>query len=423
DLGIRYQARFSPALDETITVQHGKNTDGFGRVYRAYVTQDMTATQYGSSNQDSDVAIQGPSGAGATESSGSQTGLDGPVGDSGGVDYRAAQSFQMSAAGAISQFTFTLTANTGSPTGDLGWEIRDNNAGKPGSTVLESGSIANASVTASAQNTVNITNGAYLAASTTYWLVLYSTVANEATNNKWNWQAKLSGTYANGNRAYSSNGGTSWTTDAVDHTFTVTTSAVTSNDSLAQGVQVSSVTNVKSVKLWLRKSGTPAGNLTVKIETDSSGSPSGTVVTNGTSATVAASSLATSYGWIEFTFSTPPSLSASTQYHLVLETTDTQSNTNYVEWGADGSSPSYASGEMKHERSATWSAESKDAVFKVISDGIEYINPVMVDWWSSTRADMVAQAGDSGGADGDTKSTFKCKASAGFADVTVEVVI
>jgi hypothetical protein len=422
DCRIRYQARFSPALDETTTVEHGNLADGFGRKFAAYVTQNKTATEYASSNQDSDVELQGTSGAGAVTDSGAQSGSNGYIGDDGGTDYRTSQSFTMSALGRLTQFTFTLGANTGTPAGNMGWEIRDNNAGVPGSTVLTSGTIPNASVVASSINTVNVSSGPILQSATTYHLVLYSTTANEATNNRWNWTLSVAGSYANGSRSFSTNAGSSWTNQAaVDCTFTVTTSAVTPNEKLAQGFQVTDAGTVSSVKLWLKKVGSPTGNLTVKIQTNNAGSPSGSTITNGTSATVAASSLSTSYGYITFTFSTPPSLSAATQYHIVLETADSQSNTNYVVWGADGSTPSYASGEMKRERSAAWSAESKDAVFQVVADGLQYIQPVNVDYYTSTLADMVAQAGDTSGTDIDTKSTFKCKAAAGFADIVVEI--
>jgi hypothetical protein len=426
DNRVRYQKRYSPALDETTTIEHGRNLSGFGRKYAAYVTQQLTLTEYGSANQDSDVQLQGQNYAGETESSGAQTGSFSAIGDSGGSEFRSAQSFQLANGGRLSQFKFTLVASGGSPVGDMGWQIRTDSGGSgptnAGTSVLASGTIPNASVVPSAVNTVNVTNGPVLSPSTTYWIVLIANSA-QSSNVAWRWDADTTPTYADGQGAFSSNAGTSWTQDGRDHTFEVTVAAITANDKLSQGIQISSVDTAQSVKLWLKKVGSPTGNLTVKIQTDNAGSPSGTTITNGTSNTVAASSLATSYGWITFTFSTPPSLSAGTQYHIVLETADSQSNTNYVVWGADGSSPSYSSGDMKRERSAVWSSEAKDASFQVVGDGVDYINPVMVDWWSSTKADLVAQAGDSGGSNVATNTTFKCKAAAGFSDLTVEVTL
>lgn len=125
---------------------------------------------------------------------------------------------------------------------------------------------------------------------------------------------------------------------------------------------------VKSVKLPLIRKGTPPGNLTVKIQTASGSSPSGTTITDGTSGTVAASGLPLALtGWTEFTFSTPPICAVGTTYWIVLETTDADSATNFVLWGADGSSPSYADGEMKSYAGA-WAAESKDGVFQVLAE-------------------------------------------------------
>ncbi len=425
DNRIRYQKRFSPALDETTTVEHGQNQVGLGRKVGAYVTGAGTPTEYGSSNQDANVELRGPSSAGSTVTH-SQTGNGRTIGDSGGTEFRAAQSFQLSALGKLTQFTFTLGANVGTPAGNLGWEIRTDSGGSGptngGTTVLASGTIANASVVPSALNTVNVSNSPVLAASTTYWLCLFSTV-NEASNSRWVWEGNNPGSYANGQAADSSNGGTSWSLLTWDMTFGITASAMVAKDKLAQGIQISNNATISKIRLWLKKTGSPTGNLTVKLQTDSGGNPSGTTVSNGTSATVAASSLSTSYGWIEFTFSTHPALSGGVQYHIVLETADSASNSNYVVWGADSSSPSYASGVMKYESSSTWTAESKDAIFQVIAGNVSYINPVKVGWWSSSLADMVNQFGDSSGAAIDTKTTFKCKAAAGFADIVVEVVL
>ena len=416
DNRIRYQARYSPAQNETVTIQHGRNVDGFGRKYAAYVTQNQTITQYGSANQDHDVELQGVSAAGGSIDT-NGTGSTAVLGDNAGTEAWQAQSF-IAAEGRLSQVQIAFGANTGSPSGDCTLKIMEDSGGDPLGTLLHTETFT---IVPSSNNTINISDGPYLDGSSTYWVRLE--VPAQATNVRWNVTCSTSSTYANGTRSLSTNGGSSWTPQSSDMDLVVVTDAITKNDSLAQGIQVDEAVTVQSVRLWLKKVGSPSGNLMVKIETDSSGDPSGTPVTNGTSDTVAASSLGTSYGWITFTFSTPPSLSASTQYHLVLETADSQSDTNYVVWGADASTPGYADGEMMRERSAVWSAESADAIFQVVTDGIEYINPVAVDWYSSTVADMAAQAGDTGGADAGTKTTFKCLAAAGFGDITCEVVL
>src|SRR5262249_4441189 len=80
---------------------------------------------------------------------------------------------------------------------------------------------------------------------------------------------------------------------------------------LGQSFQIGSASPGAHVRLWLDKVGSPTGNLPLKIQTNrGSNGPSGTVVTNGPSQVVAASTLGTSYGWVDFPFATPPSLSA-----------------------------------------------------------------------------------------------------------------
>ena len=143
----------------------------------------------------------------------------------------------------------------------------------------------------------------------------------------------------------------------------------TTKDRLAQSFQIGSASPVSRVRLWLNKVGAPTGNLTLSIQTNGNGGsqPSGTAVTNGTSTPVAISTLGTSYGWVDFTFSTPPNLSAGTTYWLVLDASAAGTSTNYVQWGADGSSPGYANGQMMSQTGGNWSVENKDAVFEVRS--------------------------------------------------------
>ena len=320
-------------------------------------------TEYADTNQDSDIELQGRSYAGGTIDT-TASGFTAVLGDSGGSELMQAQSF-IANEGHISQFVVGFGANTGSPSGDCTWEIQNDSAGDPDGTAIESGTFT---ITPSSNNTINIVDGVYLDGVSTYWLVL--SVPAQATNVSYNVVRSNSSVYANGEHSFSTDGGSSWTPQANDLDVAVTTDTITKNDSLAQGIQVSQNVTVNSIRLWLKKTGSPTDNLTVAIETDNSGDPSGTAVTNGTSATVAASTLAGTYGWIEFTFATDPTIEADTQYHLVLDTTDTQDNADYVEWGADESAPSYANGVMKRERSAVWSSQSADASFEVYGTSI-----------------------------------------------------
>lgn len=134
---------------------------------------------------------------------------------------------------------------------------------------------------------------------------------------------------------------------------------------LAQSFQISSVGWINSARLYLRKVGSPTGTLTLRIETNNSGSPSGTLAHANATTTINEADLDDSqYVMERFTFGTGFYLAASTTYWLVLSTDRAASGSNYVLWGADGTSPGYANGEMKNYAGA-WYAESKDACFDV----------------------------------------------------------
>lgn len=153
-----------------------------------------------------------------------------------------------------------------------------------------------------------------------------------------------------------------------DHTFGDTAT----NTNVSQGFKCNTSSTVTKVRLWLKKVGAPTGNITVSIETDSSGVPSGTSVSNGDSSNVDVSTLTTSYGWIVFTFSTNPSLTAGTQYHLVVKGTFSVSSSNYVDWGVDSYDVIYPNGTMSHYDGTTWTSEPLyNACFEIyITNGL-----------------------------------------------------
>lgn len=101
--------------------------------------------------------------------------------------------------------------------------------------------------------------------------------------------------------------------------------------------------------------------LTVTIETDSAGAPSGTPVTNGTSQTILASSVpwrAASGGeWSSFSFSSNVSLSSGTTYWVVITGSYTTSSTNYIEVSTDTGN-GYASGDSATYNGTSWTGAS-----------------------------------------------------------------
>lgn len=144
------------------------------------------------------------------------------------------------------------------------------------------------------------------------------------------------------------------------------------NTEVSQGFKPNTSSTVTKVRLWLKKTGTPGGTdtITLEIHTDSSGVPSGTPVSNGTSAAVDISdTLTTDYAWVEFTFSTNPSLTSGTQYHLVIVGAFTINSSNYISWGADDYDVIYQDGSMATNDGTTWVTHNHDAIFEVYITG------------------------------------------------------
>jgi len=153
------------------------------------------------------------------------SGTAGGVGNAAGTTYWQAQSYTATAAGEITQITVGHSAPTGSPTGTITIEIRSDSAGAPGS-VLWSGTYTPTTGT----NTIAVSGGPTVSASTLYWIVLRPTSA-QSSNNYWQITASDSSVYSGGNRAYTSNSGSSWTnTSNADLAGSITITANTALD-------------------------------------------------------------------------------------------------------------------------------------------------------------------------------------------------
>ena len=134
-----------------------------------------------------------------------------------------------------------------------------------------------------------------------------------------------------------------------------------------QSFQVAAATKMKAVRVYIKKNAGTPGDITVRIETNSTDKPSGTLVSSDATATISAFTT-TSYGWVTVEFPATFSLSASTTYWIVLKTAAASNDNNYA-WGADASSPTYSSGTMaaSTDGGSTWSAVSAaDAMFRVL---------------------------------------------------------
>jgi hypothetical protein len=100
----------------------------------------------------------------------------------------------------------------------------------------------------------------------------------------------------------------------------------------SQGFKVGAAQTVPFIWAWLCKVGAPVDNVTLRIETDAGGKPSGTPIANGTATPVAGASLTTTGDWIQFVFATPPSLVAGTQYHIAIARSGAVDAAKYYRW-------------------------------------------------------------------------------------------
>jgi hypothetical protein len=139
-----------------------------------------------------------------------------------------------------------------------------------------------------------------------------------------------------------------------------------STQDLAQSFSVSSTSPLTQISLYLKKIGSPA-NITLKIIKDYLGSPSSSSGDVLSSATLSAALLTTSYGWVDVSLSTNPSLTPGTTYWLVLDTSTNSSN--YYNIGANLDN-SYLSGTSKIGAiGSSWTNTGYDSYFRIYLGG------------------------------------------------------
>lgn len=138
----------------------------------------------------------------------------------------------------------------------------------------------------------------------------------------------------------------------------------TARTKLAQGFKVDTAGKVEFVDVKVAKIGTPTGNVWFTIEANSGGVPSNTPL--ATSEKYDVSRLSTTSAFLRFPFRNPVSLSAATQYHLVLQGDFTVSGANHMLWRADTTAATYANGSKAAFDGATWTTDTDDDfLFKI----------------------------------------------------------
>lgn len=138
---------------------------------------------------------------------------------------------------------------------------------------------------------------------------------------------------------------------------------------IGQGFVVPIQTAIHKVKIYLKKIGTPSGQLILKLEMDSSGKPSDAVMSIAENVPV--STVGSSYSLIQFDFATPVRFEPFTAYQFVLEGDSTYDSSfvtgvTAVQLGVDENTPSYASGNISTNTSGVWTTDAtKNAIFTI----------------------------------------------------------
>jgi hypothetical protein len=399
---IQYQKRKALSDNETISISHHPDAEGYLRKLAAYYKEaeaGASITSYASGNQDSNMAL---SDATPNYSADLCTGGT-PIGNMTGGD---------NLAGAFDNNVATRCQGAGT-TGTIGYDFGSNKTIR--------------------QYTVRETTAAASTTAPNAWTFQYSpdnsnwtTVDTRSSQSAWSDGETRTYQFANTVAARywrlnisNNNGGANTNIGEVEM---MDVSSVTGGFSkLAQTFNLAGSEDIGAVGLWLKKVGSPTGTVTVRIETVSGGDPTGTLAHADASVTFEEASLGTSYAEKVVSFANSFTLGAA-DYAIVISTSRSASETDYIHWGADGSSPGYAGGNMR-QYSGSWAAASKDAVFAVYEPGLTHPQAVAVDWWESTHADLVNRYGDGSGADLTTKTTFKNLRDAGFSDITLVVEV
>ena len=119
------------------------------------------------------------------------------------------------------------------------------------------------------------------------------------------------------------------------------------------------------ISVFMAKVGSPTDNLTIVVETNTSGLPSTTAVTDGTSDAVDGSTLDTRMRNQVFAFTPPLLLDGSTTYHFTLRRSGATDASNYYTLGEDDENH-YGDGAMSLYGGAAWTAVSgSDLLFAV----------------------------------------------------------
>ncbi len=306
-----------------------------------------------------DYSLVGPGGPGGQIVI-SLSGYPSYVGTTGGLYYGLMQSF-IPVPGVLDEILIQFGANNGTPTGTISWDVLQNYNGVM-STTEASGTFTPVE---NAENTINVSSGPFLY-NASYWLRLIPT-DDQTEGNYWNVLVNWENPYASGAfGVYFYKTPSYYIYPAADAAISIVTVEGAApeefvNDQLAQAFTVGNDLTISGVKLYLKKVGAPADDLTYTIETEAGNAPSTIVVAT---ATVNESTLGTSYGYIEFTFASNLTLAQGARYQQRL-VTDRTSTADYVVWGAVQVTPFSTEYFAVHNlAAAAWVPQSAQAIYE-----------------------------------------------------------
>lgn len=132
---------------------------------------------------------------------------------------------------------------------------------------------------------------------------------------------------------------------------------------VAQLFTPSTAHKITSVKLYIKRLGSP-GTVTVEIQgVDGSGHPDGTDICSGT---IDGNGLATEYAWVEITLGAGALLAIGTQYALHVDARDGDP-ANYIYWQEDNAGATYPGGNWEYSTTSgvSWTTlADADAMFE-----------------------------------------------------------
>jgi hypothetical protein len=169
----------------------------------------------------------------------------------------------------------------------------------------------------------------------------------------------------------------------------------------AQGFQVAVAQKMKGVSVYLKKNAGTPGNITVRIETNNAGVPSGTLVDAAATGTITAFTT-TSDAWYTVEFATNFSLTATTVYWIVLKTAAAANDNNYKWEGKTASGYASGTNATSTDGGSTWSAGTSDAYFRVLGNTTS-VNCSLVTKVGGTKKMLFGTGNPSGTDTGDAR--------------------